>query len=824
MGNQVKYDAFISYRHCEADKFVAETLHERLEAYKLPKKLKKKLAGGRTKINRVFRDKDELPLTSNLEDPIMQALSNSDFLIVICSPRLKESVWCRKEIETFISMHGREHVLAVLIEGEPEDSFPDELLYVYEPVMYQDGTMNYVKKPMEPLAADFRGGSKKEIKKAMKEEILRLLAPMFNVNYDDLKQRHRERKMKRVMGVAAVIAGMGVLFGGYFALTAMKIKKQNVKILEQSEVLEEQAEQLASQADILEAQNEILRTDQAKRLAEEAEALLDRDDREGAIRIAYQAITQKDGIDFPYTPEAQKALTSALAIYDASDMIVPVNQIVTPGIVEDMVISPGGKYMITFDSLCNLILWDVEAREELISKELNSVSANLYRDYGFLGDDAFYYLSEEGALVKVNIESQEESTLDLSNELVSIIMSTASSVDGSKIYVRTMNNIIVVDSATMTEVNRVSTTIDAMKTKIYVSENQDEIYYYDTQDGLKFCCTNITSGEVMFATETIRGDAVKCVSKDNILYVSSYSFLDNYNGKSYIQAIDKATGELIWEKEEIGHMTTEIMHSVSAGRDSLLCTFGNLAWLLDAQTGELVVNMTLNGDALYCGLDSDGDFIIYNSNGTGTVISADTEKIRFQLEMMECTELSMMKLGDGYILGVPVNENRVVFYRYCKNADCVACDGLVAEAEKEGIKEEVVEWALENNLPKASYIYSYLEIPDINKTLVGYKDETIEVYQSESMELLYTYNIYGSRLDYLGKVNDYYIVCIGMEGLLFNENGELCTVINNLIGLTTDKSRVVIYGRDDELKRAYFSLPVYTLDEIMEKAEKRLEQ
>lgn len=101
------YDAFISYRHTELDIFAAEILHKQLEAFRLPGKIAKKKQGGRTHIDRVFRDKDELPLTSNLEDPIMVALQESEYLIVICSPRLRESLWCKKEIETFISLHGR---------------------------------------------------------------------------------------------------------------------------------------------------------------------------------------------------------------------------------------------------------------------------------------------------------------------------------------------------------------------------------------------------------------------------------------------------------------------------------------------------------------------------------------------------------------------------------------------------------------------------------------------------------------------------------------------------------------------------------------------
>ena len=51
-----------------------------------------------------------------------------------------------KEIDTFIELHGRENVLAVLVDGEPVDSFPHQLC------VDENGN------PVEPLAADVRGG------------------------------------------------------------------------------------------------------------------------------------------------------------------------------------------------------------------------------------------------------------------------------------------------------------------------------------------------------------------------------------------------------------------------------------------------------------------------------------------------------------------------------------------------------------------------------------------------------------------------------------------------------------------------------------------
>ena len=123
----VHYDAFISYKHSELDGYVAEQLHRKLESFRLPKSVRSKVPDGRFKLERVFRDVDELGLTEELSEPINAALANSDYLITICTPRYIESVWCMKEIETFLKTHGRDKILVVLAEGEPSESFPEIL-------------------------------------------------------------------------------------------------------------------------------------------------------------------------------------------------------------------------------------------------------------------------------------------------------------------------------------------------------------------------------------------------------------------------------------------------------------------------------------------------------------------------------------------------------------------------------------------------------------------------------------------------------------------------------------------------------------------------
>ena len=78
------YNAFISYRHAPLDSKVAQDIQKRLERLHIPAEIRKKT--GIKKIERIFRDKEELPITSNLGDDISQALEDADYLIVVCSP------------------------------------------------------------------------------------------------------------------------------------------------------------------------------------------------------------------------------------------------------------------------------------------------------------------------------------------------------------------------------------------------------------------------------------------------------------------------------------------------------------------------------------------------------------------------------------------------------------------------------------------------------------------------------------------------------------------------------------------------------------------
>ena len=125
-----EYWAFISYRHLDNSqqgRRWAEWLHQQLESYEIPKKLrgKKNVNVGliSDRIYPVFRDKEDLPVDADLTLSIRHALDRSKSLIVLCSPQSAKSRYVNDEITYFKKIGKSSRILAVLLEGEPNVSW-----------------------------------------------------------------------------------------------------------------------------------------------------------------------------------------------------------------------------------------------------------------------------------------------------------------------------------------------------------------------------------------------------------------------------------------------------------------------------------------------------------------------------------------------------------------------------------------------------------------------------------------------------------------------------------------------------------------------------
>lgn len=334
-----RYDAFISYRHSPLDIKVAAEIQKQLERFHIPTAIQK--ASGKKKISRIFRDKEELSLTGDLNETIQEALTHSEFLIVICSPAMKESFWVQKEIEYFLKTHSKRQILTVIAEGEPADVLPELLTYEEMELPDEKGELETVRVPVEPLSCDYR----MPFRKARKEELPRLAAPIIGCSYDDLRRRQRQYRMRRLSAAFSAAALLLAFLSVYFAWSASQIRGNlNKALINHSEYL-----------------------------ASESRSLLTGGDRLSAIMLALHALPQNDN-DRPVVPSAINALSQSTYAY------------VSPGnekISLDYLITPGGKVsdfrmddsetclVFRYDSY-HIAVWDIAESRMRFSTQLSA--------------------------------------------------------------------------------------------------------------------------------------------------------------------------------------------------------------------------------------------------------------------------------------------------------------------------------------------------------------------------------------------------------------------------------------------------------------------
>lgn len=845
MGNQYTYDAFISYRHTDLDMFVAENLHKYMESFKLPKNVIKNQKITKTKIERVFRDQEELPLTNNLEDPIMQALYNSEYLVVICSPRLKESLWCKKEIQTFIQYHGRENIFAVLVEGEPEESFPEELLYMDEYYYDEQGNQQIRRRNIEPLAADVRGNTKKEILKKLKLEGMRLLAPMFGVHFDDLRQRHRERKMRKVFAASLGVSIFGILIGVASTVAALRINKQKQQIEEQAVEIQAQADEIIAQSEEIQSQYDQLLLNQAKTLARDSKDLLEDGDRMGALETALQAITEYEDIPMPYTPEAQLALTESLGVYDNGIVFKPVNKIDTYGLANYVTVSPNGRYAAISDKSGCISIWDTLEHKrmgELLGYDYYGITSDIcFVDddtlAAYIGGDVVIYQVSTASTIKLISMSKTVDSINAAPNGDYIAFTC-----GSQIFIHNTSDYSLIH------------TIEAepsymMGNKCYFTEDNKLIYSYrfDYMDTnvlpCKFMFFDLNTMET-YATLELPAENVSAVEiKDNICYVTATNsgLLANESG-CFVAAIDINAGKVIWENNlgDVYPFTIELSSNPEK-KEMLICSYTHIH-ILDYSTGTIMCDHD-SGGVIIAGMNFEytGEFLVLTETGEFYLCNGELstmEDVSYLIDNKEERIQDFDWCQGGYIV-VPIEDDRVTIYDQIINPDRQALeDGVdienIDEIDLEQIDwqknllqpEEYIAMAEELGLEKSALVSTLVYSEDESVAFVTYADSTIEVVDVATLEVLETIeDAEGATVTYLGTddLGNHYVsgadFIVGTFGYCFNSDYQLIAIIDNLIGIDSENERYII----GESELALYSIPMYSLEELIQLAKETIQ-
>lgn len=788
---EYKYDAFISYRHCELDKFVAENLHRILESYELPKNLKEKLnIQGRT-IKRVFRDQEELPLSSNLEDPILEALHDSKYLIVICSPRLKDSLWCKKEIQTFKKLRGRKNIICVLIEGEPSDSFPEEVLTDGVEKTLKNGKVKKEKILIEPLAADVRGNDKKEVLKKIKEEKLRLVAAMYNLDYDDLKQRHKLRRQKQILTTSIVVATACILFTLYTSIMLIKINNQQ----------------------------KILKLHQALSLSSKSEDYLNKDNRYDAIKSSYQALTKFNGVKMPYTSNAEYALVESLGLYDVGSSYKSVSQIETKGVTDCIKSSPNNKYAAVYDESDEITLFNSKTLKKIGVYEAYATDDT----FSFVGDNIFSYIDKKGNINIIDIKTGKQINQIKRNESYTALQGAKtgeylSYIDNKTLYIYNIKE------------NKIVTSIhskDPYKKEIFYSEDSNYIFTATSENSF-----DINKEEYMtiHVIETKTGKEINNVVL-NAGYMSgiltkgnnAYLLLNRSIGQGFnllAVSYDFINNNINWTTTKEGNWGKFINRSYPENTNNLAIVHYNTVDILNADTGEDIISFTANSEIIniYSYYNKE-IYLIFLNNGSVNYINMEYKNSieyngKYELNLSRYKDVTLS--NNGFLL-IPDKENRVILYEANSNKKIKKTNKTIEYNIDKSVKyTDYDKLKKEYNMKNKSLVDKMFYDNKKELLFVNYTNEDIAIYNVKNKKLLKTLNNVGKVETYFGRdiYNRIYIGDISNSYILDN-NYDNVGHIKSLRKIDKDKLFISNNG-------SIYSIKVYTLKDILKEAENYL--
>lgn len=582
------YDAFISYRHLPLDMFVAKTIHTALETFTLPKNLREQCQ--KTKISRIFRDQDELPLSSDLSKPIQEALSASNYLIVICTPKLKESEWCKKEIDTFKKMYGNSKILAVLAEGEPEESFPLELLTEEYSETDENGNIIIKTRNVEPLAADVRGKSNHQIKKKIKSESLRLLAPMFGLSFDALKQRHRERKIKRIALISSIISVFLLIFGIVSASMAITINEQS----------------------------KIVKAGYSKSLAEDAISAYKTGDVVSAANLVDKALKLQDNAN---VRAAENRISGNFA---PEGMLIPQKSINLDTGITSMVLSNDEKHLAVLDLLGRLNIIDTSTYELLDSKCLTLVSAFGNTNPVFL-DDSRLMFSRDGLPIVYDLTKDELTTIAYTPDEVFFDKNTSVLYQASNgvLYTYDATTYECLANTPLTD-NKGGTLLTAIKLCV-TNDGEYTLVLGPIESDYRspYCIVENRTGKLVTDICMLDGLAIDVTASDMNFYVNLTHMNDN-NPRTRSNVVNiNLDGDVQWETEETNMMNQGVTYSEDSFA-KILYTFNPAGpQSIDANTGKMLFSPEISGmvvssnesetSGIYSFCTDSGNVLSYNS-------------------------------------------------------------------------------------------------------------------------------------------------------------------------------------------------------------------
>ncbi|MCR5066499.1 MAG: toll/interleukin-1 receptor domain-containing protein [Erysipelotrichaceae bacterium] len=355
---EYKYNAFISYRHAEPDIRVAKEIQQQLERFKIPAAIRQKY--GINKIERIFKDQEELALTDDLSKQLDENLRNSEYLIVICSPSYLQSKWCLQEVDHFLRYHDRDHVICALADGEPPAVFPPVLLKQTREVI-RKGKKEIIEETVEPLASDYR----QDFREARRVELPRIAARLIGCSYDELVMRQEKYRRRRLAGILSAVSAGAVIAISYLLWSNAQISRNYRQSL----------------------------INESKVLSGNAVIAMEEKDRYSALADSLQALPSED-VDRPVIDEAQYAAALASYAYQTPYSYLEVWRIDQAGDITDHFLSRDGRFIVCLNRNLEVSTYSISSGEKVSSFLLEGSSLPSHIEEGTNGQLISYHDGE----------------------------------------------------------------------------------------------------------------------------------------------------------------------------------------------------------------------------------------------------------------------------------------------------------------------------------------------------------------------------------------------------------------------------------------------
>lgn len=648
-----RYDAFISYRHSPVDSKIAAEIQRRLERFSIPRSLRNKT--GKKKITRIFRDKEELPLTSDLNDDITEALVNSDFLIVICSPRTGESVWVEREIETFLKTHTRRQILTVLAEGEPADIIPEILRYDEK----TDPATGAVQKiPVEPLSCDWRVPPRQ----ARREELPRLVAALLGCAYDELRQRQRQYRLRRLTAGLSVALAASLCLSVYFVRTSMMIRQNYQQSLR----------------------------NESRYLAAAAQEQLEDGDRITAILLALEALPDETD-NRPVVPQAEYALGLAVNAYlTESDSPVVTGAFKPDGDPREFLTDEQGEQLCILDDMNLITLWDAETvqRTQTIDPGMYVDGMLMTEDNRLVvwGDEAVLcYDRTTGELVWALEQTFNVYCLQMAPDQTRLLVighdeSEDGWIDETALWVLDLADGTPLERYTVPEaasftgapyvVQQERGAFSQDGTRVLLPVYHDSRYYiclFDLEQGTGFYLDQSFSflADLCFTPE---GNVIAAGMLENT--ESSYSFYGYTNlvaSREVVIGIDGTTGATLWSTEfDYYQIALGSELNLCSDGSQVLYTVANICQRIDCATGEVLGRCETTSPILDVSVNKENALFVLEDGTLAVYYLAEDYCSGLPSLKSDLSQAERVYGPDGYsrFFVLPTYSSQVLMYRY----------------------------------------------------------------------------------------------------------------------------------------------------------------